>query len=338
MEQFYGELIEVEDVWELELLFDVGYASEEGRGDVDFPAPSYDWLVSRSPEEFEELRRGSEAYLRECLSFFNGEDLLEVSYQFRDFDDDPPRFYQNVLRGAYFRVVILAREGAVRGDISCRLSDGERPNFVFGRRDEAGELSYVTVRPGEDFLIGELGETSGYFVFQQGFRHVVPLGLDHVLFILGLFLASRSWRFLLEQSLVFTLAHSVTLGMASAGVIVLSGAWVEPLIALSIFCLGLENLLMSPRRRRRLLLVFLFGLLHGLGFASVLKSFLSVEEHFLSHLALMNLGVECAQLAVLVVVGLATLGWRHTRVYRWVQIGANLALMIVAGWWFFGRI
>ena len=338
VEQFYGEFIEKEDAWELELLFDVGYASEEGRGDAESPAPSYDWLISRSPEEFEELRKGSEAYLRECLSFFQGEEVLEVTYHFRDFETTPAQFHRNVLDWAYFRVVISAPVAPSVLGLKCRLSEGERPDFVMGRRNAAGEMVYLTMKPGEELLINEAGEASGWFVFQQGFRHVIPLGLDHIFFILALFLANRSWRFLLEQSLVFTLAHSVTLGMAAAGVIVLSGSWVEPLIALSIVFLGLENLFMKSVRGRRLGLVFLFGLVHGLGFAAVLKRFLSSGDHFLGHLALMNIGVEVAQLVVLGLAGLVALGWSHTQAYRRATIGANIALCVVAGWWFIERI
>ncbi len=338
VEQFYGEIVPRGNGWELEVLFDVGYATEEGRGDAESAPPTHDWLVERTAEEFRELVNGSEAYLRACLGFSLGGETLEVEYHFGDFDQDPPEFYQNVLDGAYFRVTISPREESEDREVRCRVSEGERPSFVFGRRDEWGELSYLTARPGEAVLIAEAGEASGWFVFQQGFAHVIPFGLDHVLFICALFLAARQWRFLLEQSLVFTVAHSLTLGIAAAGFISISPNWVEPLIAVSILFLAVENLCLSQSKRRRFSLIFLFGLLHGLGFAAVLQRFLIDGDRFLSHLALMNLGVEFAQITILGGAWILSLKWHRTRAYRSFTLGANTVLIVIAGWWFIERI
>ncbi len=134
---------------------------------------------------------------------------------------------------------------------------------------------------------------------QLGFLHILPRGLDHILFILGLFLFSRTLRPLLWQVTMFTLAHTVTLGLATAGYIELSPRVVEPLIALSIAYVGLENVFSTQLHRHRLFLVFAFGLLHGLGFASVLAEFELPEDAFFTSLLSFNVGVELGQLSII---------------------------------------
>ena len=103
-----------------------------------------------------------------------------------------------------------------------------------------------------------------------GFEHIVPKGLDHILFILGLFLLANHWRPLLWQVTMFTVAHTITLALAMNHLVELPATVVEPLIALSIAYVGIENLTAKKLHKSRLVLVFIFGLLHGLGFASVL--------------------------------------------------------------------
>ena len=103
-----------------------------------------------------------------------------------------------------------------------------------------------------------------------GFVHIVPKGLDHILFVLGLFFYAARWRPLLGQVTLFTLAHTTTLMLASTGHIVVSPNLVEPLIAASIIYVAFENLRSKRLHAGRLVVIFAFGLLHGLGFASVL--------------------------------------------------------------------
>jgi hydrogenase/urease accessory protein HupE len=99
-----------------------------------------------------------------------------------------------------------------------------------------------------------------------GFEHILPKGLDHILFILGIFLLSTHLRPLLWQVTMFTVAHTITLGLSMRGVISLPANIVEPLIALSIAWIGIENMFAHSLHRSRLVIVFLFGLLHGMGF------------------------------------------------------------------------
>ena len=144
---------------------------------------------------------------------------------------------------------------------------------------------------------------------ELGFRHILPLGLDHILFVIALFLTARGWRPLLLQVSVFTLAHSLTLGLAAAGFVDVPAAIVEPLIALSIAIVGLEALVFRKAHPWRLVVVLVFGLCHGLGFAAMMKGFLEGSD-FLTALAGFNVGVELGQIAVLAACGLVAFGVR----------------------------
>src|SRR5688572_456414 len=129
-----------------------------------------------------------------------------------------------------------------------------------------------------------------------GYTHILPKGLDHILFVLGIFLLSPRWKTMLLQVTAFTVAHSITLGLSIYGVVSLPSRIVEPLIALSIAYVAIENLLTRELNPWRLALVFMFGLLHGLGFAGVLRELGLPREEFLTALVTFNLGVEGGQL------------------------------------------
>ncbi|HIO96698.1 MAG TPA: HupE/UreJ family protein, partial [Leucothrix sp.] len=152
---------------------------------------------------------------------------------------------------------------------------------------------------------------------QVGFVHIVPKGLDHVLFVIGLFLLSTQLRPLLIQITSFTLAHSVTLALGIYGVVTVSPAIVEPLIAASIIYVAVENIYADKLSRWRPLIIFLFGLLHGLGFASVLKEIGLASDNFVTGLIAFNIGVELGQLAVIAACFLMVGFWfRHKPWYR----------------------
>ena len=145
---------------------------------------------------------------------------------------------------------------------------------------------------------------TGFDVFVDyikiGFVHIMPLGFDHIIFVLGLFFFAARLKPLLIQVTLFTVAHTVTLALASTGLVTVSPAIIEPLIAASIVYVAVENLWRHQLRAGRLLIIFGFGLLHGLGFASVLGEIGLAPSHFILSLVSFNIGVELGQLAVLV--------------------------------------
>lgn len=134
-----------------------------------------------------------------------------------------------------------------------------------------------------------------------GFDHIVPKGLDHILFVLGLFFLSTRMRPLLWQVTAFTLAHTITLALAALGFVTVPGSIVEPLIALSIVYVAIENLFTDGLSPWRPFVIFGFGLLHGLGFASVLAEFGLPDDNFIPALIGFNIGVEIGQLSVIAV-------------------------------------
>lgn len=148
-------------------------------------------------------------------------------------------------------------------------------------------------------------QLSGWQTFLRyipvGFDHIVPKGLDHILFVLGLFFLSTRMHTLLWQVSAFTLAHTITLALAASGVVNIPGSIVEPLIALSIVYVAVENLFTDGLSRWRPYIIFGFGLLHGLGFASVLAEFGLPAGSFIPALIGFNIGVEIGQIAVIAV-------------------------------------
>lgn len=177
------------------------------------------------------------------------------------------------------------------------------------------------------------GQATGWQTFVDyipvGFDHIVPKGLDHILFVLGLFFLAAQFRPLLLQVSLFTLAHTITLALAALGhtqfiddfmQATLGIAFidiVEPLIALSIAYVAIENIFMKGISPWRPYVIFVFGLLHGLGFASVLAEFGLPDDTFVAALIGFNVGVEVGQLAVIAVMFFCV--WQVLRIDR----GAN---------------
>ena len=200
---------------------------------------------------------------------------------------------------------------------------------------EDGELSVPFPRMGNI----EESVTGVFWRFLvEGFAHIIPKGLDHILFVLGLFLFSLAWRPLLAQVTLFTLAHTVTLGLATLGFFKIPPthmSLVEALIAVSIVYVALENVVRPKLGWWRLLVVFGFGLLHGLGFASVLGDLGLAESRFILSLIAFNVGVEFGQLAIIVCAYIIlTLPFGQSEAYRrFIVIPGSLSIALVGLWW-----
>lgn len=173
-----------------------------------------------------------------------------------------------------------------------------------------------------------------------GFTHILPKGLDHILFVLGLFLLSSNWRPLLAQVTAFTVAHTLTLALSMYGVVSLPPAVVEPLIALSIVYVAIENVMTTVLKPWRVLLVFAFGLLHGLGFAGVLAEIGLPPSERITALLSFNAGVELGQLAV-ITLAFAMLGvWGRGRSwYRpYAVVPVSVLIAAIGLYWTVERI
>lgn len=236
--------------------------------------------------------------------------------------------------GGATRVDYVAAGTTVSFDLqSARLDEpGAAPaEPATGAPGSVGSLS----NPGGP---GGLTRTISQFLV-LGFTHILPHGLDHILFVLGLFLLTPRFRPLLGQVTAFTLAHSLTLALAMLGLVRLPAAIVEPLIALSISFVAVENILRPEAPPGRRLFVFAFGLVHGLGFAAVLTDLGVPEGRLLPALVSFNLGVEAGQLTVIGLAGLVVLPLRHRGLYRrWVAVPASLMIALVGALWAVQRV
>jgi hypothetical protein len=340
--QLYAEWEQSESKpWKMAVQFEAGYADPAIRNDPMAPAPDRQWLIAQGEEGWKRLRIEAERYLRECLILRESGKEIPWKAEFLDFENSPPDFIKLLTDGAYLRMLVTPVNPPT-GPVTLDWQAGEnRPNFVL--KMDGAEGGYLTLNPGASQTIGkDSGPASGlgWTSFRHGFEHVVPQGWDHVLFVMGLFFYRRKWRPLLAQSLAFTLAHTVTLGLASAGIVKVSGGWVEPLIALSLVAVALENFRAERETNShlRLAIVFGFGLVHGLGFAGALSAWLKPGEGFLPSLLCANLGVEAAQAALLATAWVLTISWHRTKGYRVARAIACLAIAVTGTYWAMERV
>jgi hydrogenase/urease accessory protein HupE len=173
-----------------------------------------------------------------------------------------------------------------------------------------------------------------------GFTHILPKGTDHILFVLGIFLLSIRLKPILMQVTAFTVAHTITLALTIYGVVSLSPRIVEPMIALSIVYVAVENIVTPKLSPWRVALVFGFGLLHGMGFAGVLSQLGLPRSEFLTALLCFNAGVELGQLTVISIAFLLIgLPFRDKPWYRQrIVIPGSIVIAAIGLFWFVQRV
>ena len=244
---------------------------------------------------------------------------------------DPGRWDLIVFDASFAELQITPSQAI--GDAAIRVLDAEN----------ASPVQTYFAGPGEAVRLADPVSETAASVFvkyvRSGFDHILPKGLDHILFVIGLFLLSPALRPLLTQVSLFTVAHTATLGLAASGVVSVPAAVVEPLIAASIAFIAVENLFRTSLSRWRPWVVFGFGLLHGLGFASVLTEFGLPSDQFVLALAAFNIGVELGQLTVLALCFLAVgLIFRRSWYRTMVSMPASVLLAGIGLFWFVERI
>lgn len=343
------ELVQGGGKWKFKGLLDIAYMLPESRGVEDAPPLFRKDVMAASPETHARYALEADRMMRKLLKLeYNGKEL--------DWDIRFPEFEQTPL-------VLSPEEGGwalMKAEITTSALPGPGDFTAYWRDDLQSELIVIIK---EEDMIGLFPISSGMSAvllkvaegenepsatptraarteswIVSGFRHVIPLGLDHLLFILGLFLLAPRLKPLLGQSLLFTLAHSITLALAVFGLISLPSRPVEILIAASIAWIGIENLIVREMKPSRLYLVFGFGLLHGLGFAGVLLEKLGALDGKSLALPLIgfNIGVELAQLAVLAVAAL--LLWPLRQWTPKIQVGGSVLIALAGLFWMFERI
>ena len=210
--------------------------------------------------------------------------------------------------------------------------DGElRQQFLFGK-DSAPQTHYAGTAAGVMAVFG---------TFVPSGAHHVLIGPDHVLFVIGLILLGGSLRRLAIIVTAFTIGHSITLVLAATGTFAPPAWLVEPLIALSIVIVGADNLLHKDGQHDlRPVFALFFGLVHGFGFAFVLREFGLPDGNLAWSLLAFNIGVEIGQLAIVIPVAMM-LGWLRARApeaARRIVIGGSLAVILAGAYWFVDRV
>ena len=173
-----------------------------------------------------------------------------------------------------------------------------------------------------------------------GFQHIIPLGFDHILFITCVFFLNTSLRQVVLQASMFTLAHSITLGLAMYGIIQPPAGLIEPLIAASFVVLAVENITTREVKPWRLVMVFLFGMVHGMGFAGALSQLGMPQYAFATALISFNVGVELGQLSIILL--LFFLVSKPLSKYLWYRSGVvipvSVCIALIASFWTIQRI
>ncbi|OOQ58352.1 hypothetical protein BC343_10055 [Mucilaginibacter pedocola] len=202
----------------------------------------------------------------------------------------------------------------------------------------ASQPAFAHLKNGE---LAKLLKTSAALTYlAEGFLHIVPYGYDHILFVISLFLLSPKLKAILWQATAFTIAHSITLGLAMYHVINPPLHIVEPVIALSILYVALENIYSPKLRTSRIGVVFLFGLVHGLGFAGALSTLGLPKDNYFTCLLMFNLGVELGQVTVIVLAYYFVARWftNSASFRKWVVIPVSGLIAVIAFCWAIQRI
>jgi hypothetical protein len=183
------------------------------------------------------------------------------------------------------------------------------------------------------------GLVVGYYL-KLGFQHIIPQGLDHILFVSALCLLSTKIKTILWQATAFTAAHSVTLALSMKNIIVVPSAITESIIALSICFVAIENMLFSELRPWRVLIVFLFGLIHGLGFASALNEIGLPPNKFYTSILAFNGGVELGQILIIILIFSSIVAaWGKKDWYRRrIVFPLSAIITLIACYWVLERI
>lgn len=303
------------DSWVLKGDIDVSYLLPEFRNDDDEPPlRRFPLMNETSPEEWQDYLDQMEATLNRLLTFKFNDKELPHTFHYPGFSIEDPVLPEDPDDIAFIHIEIKVAPVEGEGDLRLHWNDDLEAELIVVI-DPNSEVLPLSALSGESVPLlkqDAVGNTENpdesplWSWLLSGFRHVIPLGLDHLLFIVGIFLAAPRLGPILGQSLLFTLAHSITLTCAVMGWLNFPTTYIEIIIAASIAWIGIENLWIKQVGRNRILLVFGFGLIHGLGFASVLGEKLENVPGDKQVLPLVgfNIGVELAQITVLVVAWL----------------------------------
>ena len=243
-----------------------------------------------------------------------------IDFEIRDLKEENLKFFWDKSLGS----IILRVNSINNEDLYSKLIEaGDQSNW-FSSEKKVKE---------------KLNENIKTYVY-LGFKHIIPKGLDHILFVLALFLLSPKLRPLILQVSIFTLAHTITLFLGVLDIIKIPSTIVEPIIALSISFVAIENLFTENLKKLRPYIIFIFGLLHGLGFAGVLNEIGISEGLFISSLISFNVGVEFGQISVILLsyIFIALLFQKKSWYRNKITKPLSLIIAAIGFYWFVERL
>lgn len=312
------------------------------------------WVAKLAADDHRVMRETAAEFLGETFALTLDGKKLKAEFGFPDYTVERPVLKENDAGNALVRIDLRGKfpEGAagllelawmddedepLAIEVRTPLADGNLKTRLLRLAPREKPVGLMEIRADGGVAEAKASSSLGAWIV-AGFTHILPLGLDHICFILGLFLLQPKLKPLLWQTSAFTVAHSITLALVVLGVITAPSKIVEPMIALSIAYVGIENLWVKELKPWRVALVFCLGLLHGMGFASVMQELELPEGQVIEPLVGFNLGVECGQVTVLGLAFLATFWLLKKPAFRFVSKVASGLIAAVGLYWTFQRI
>jgi hydrogenase/urease accessory protein HupE len=314
--------------------------------------PSHDNTnESKNSERYEQLRRFTPELLNkeyqemkqslfQNIFFLNGNDQIEFKEDKINIsevgDVSLARETEIVVRGSFSssNPLLQFRWDPFYGSIVLRVNKNKEE--LFTKYLQNGDTANFSTSTNQQQTF--VSVVQNYIVI--GFQHIVPKGLDHILFVVGLFLLSTRLRPLIWQVSAFTLAHTLTIFLGVMKIVTIPAFVVEPIIAISIAYIAIENIFLKDLTKWRPILVFIFGLLHGLGFAGILNEIGVAESYFITSLISFNIGVEIGQLLVISLC-FVTIGYwfGQKKWYRnYLTTPLSSIIAIIGLFWFVERL
>ena len=299
----------------------------------------YDSLRGLSTEEVEKMVIENEKKFTDKIKINIGDEAIPLSLRnvetFQEINDEFPRDTTlNIgfeIKDESFTIQFEKELGPV---VIRHFEDLSKESVLFTTYLQPAERSSLI---SQQTRSSALSTTIEYLVL--GIEHIVPKGLDHILFIIGIFFYAIKFKPLLLQVTMFTVAHSITLILASFNLIFIPATIVEPLIALSISYVAIENIFQRRSTLLRYLIIFIFGLIHGLGFAFVLGDIGLNTSQLVLSLISFNIGVEIAQIAIIILASIIFIIPSRQSWYRaFLQIPISIIISMIGLYWFIERV
>lgn len=312
------------------------------------------WASGMDAEDHRVMRDFGEEYVRDCFVLSLAGRRVDFDCSFPDYEtEEVPELIENGDGNALLRIDLKGDfPDGVEGPLELVWQDEFlQPLAIQVRLPKAGEklrTRLMRIAANDDPIelmvldasgeVEEGKESSLLSWIVAGFEHIFPKGLDHILFILGLFLLQPKTKPLLWQTSAFTIAHSITLALVVLGLLTVPTKFVESMIALSIAYVGIENLWVKELKPWRVALVFGLGLLHGMGFASVMQELELPEGEVLKPLVGFNLGVEAGQVTVLALAFLLCFAFLKKEGFQVFRKVASGLIALVGLYWAVERL